>query len=128
MQAKPFHIRTGVCRSQPNARRVRTDRRAQPPRGPGGGGDPRMEGRDGVGQGRWRCRPGRAGRLVLLVRIELTTSPLPRECSTTELQQRAGPAGEAATVSAAGAQADAGRRRRAPTKTPSRHVVYIDMS
>jgi hypothetical protein len=27
--------------------------------------------------------------VVLLVRIELTTSPLPRECSTTELQQRA---------------------------------------
>jgi hypothetical protein len=25
---------------------------------------------------------------VLLVRIELTTSPLPRECSTPELQQR----------------------------------------
>ncbi len=32
--------------------------------------------------------------MVLLVRIELTTSPLPRECSTTELQQpgRGGPA------------------------------------
>ena len=29
-----------------------------------------------------------AKRLVLLVRIELTASPLPRECSTTELQQR----------------------------------------
>ena len=28
------------------------------------------------------------GRMVLLGRIELTTSPLPRECSTTELQQR----------------------------------------
>ncbi len=26
--------------------------------------------------------------LVLPVRIELTTSPLPRECSTTELRQR----------------------------------------
>jgi hypothetical protein len=26
---------------------------------------------------------------VLPVRIELTTSPLPRECSTTELRQRA---------------------------------------
>ena len=26
--------------------------------------------------------------MVLLVRIELTASPLPRECSTTELQQR----------------------------------------
>ena len=26
--------------------------------------------------------------MVLLVRIELTTSPLPRGCSTTELQQR----------------------------------------
>jgi hypothetical protein len=26
---------------------------------------------------------------VLLVRIELTTSPLPRECSTPELQQLA---------------------------------------
>src|SRR5271163_3832863 len=29
-----------------------------------------------------------AGFLVLLDRIELSTSPLPRECSTTELQQR----------------------------------------
>ncbi len=29
-------------------------------------------------------------RMVLPVRIELTTSPLPRECSTTELRQRAG--------------------------------------
>jgi hypothetical protein len=29
------------------------------------------------------------GKMVLLMRIELTTSPLPRECSTTELQQRA---------------------------------------
>src|ERR1700758_616365 len=28
--------------------------------------------------------------LVLPVRIELTTSPLPRECSTTELRQRPG--------------------------------------
>jgi hypothetical protein len=28
------------------------------------------------------------GRMVLLDRIELSTSPLPRECSTTELQQR----------------------------------------
>jgi hypothetical protein len=28
--------------------------------------------------------------VVLPVRIELTTSPLPRECSTTELRQRAG--------------------------------------
>jgi hypothetical protein len=28
--------------------------------------------------------------LVLPVRIELTTSPLPRECSTTELRQHAG--------------------------------------
>jgi hypothetical protein len=27
-------------------------------------------------------------RMVLLDRIELSTSPLPRECSTTELQQR----------------------------------------
>jgi hypothetical protein len=27
--------------------------------------------------------------MVLPVRIELTTSPLPRECSTTELRQRA---------------------------------------
>jgi hypothetical protein len=27
-------------------------------------------------------------RLVLPVRIELTTSPLPRECSTTELRQQ----------------------------------------
>ncbi len=26
--------------------------------------------------------------VVLPVRIELTTSPLPRECSTTELRQR----------------------------------------
>lgn len=26
--------------------------------------------------------------MVLLARIELATSPLPRECSTTELQQR----------------------------------------
>ena len=26
--------------------------------------------------------------MVLLDRIELSTSPLPRECSTTELQQR----------------------------------------
>jgi hypothetical protein len=30
-----------------------------------------------------------AVRLVLPVRIELTTSPLPRECSTTELRQQA---------------------------------------
>jgi hypothetical protein len=29
--------------------------------------------------------------LVLLDRIELSTSPLPRGCSTTELQQRPGP-------------------------------------
>jgi hypothetical protein len=28
-------------------------------------------------------------KLVLPVRIELTTSPLPRECSTTELRQQA---------------------------------------
>lgn len=28
--------------------------------------------------------------MVLLDRIELSTSPLPRECSTTELQQLAG--------------------------------------
>ena len=28
--------------------------------------------------------------MVLLDRIELSTSPLPRECSTTELQQPAG--------------------------------------
>src|SRR5258708_39580689 len=31
--------------------------------------------------------------MVLPVRIELTTSPLPRECSTTELRQRRGVAG-----------------------------------
>ena len=29
-----------------------------------------------------------SGKLVLPVRIELTTSPLPRECSTTELHGR----------------------------------------
>jgi hypothetical protein len=28
--------------------------------------------------------------MVLLERIELSTSPLPRECSTSELQQRRG--------------------------------------
>jgi hypothetical protein len=33
--------------------------------------------------------------MVLLDRIELSTSPLPRECSTTELQQRRGPEGGA---------------------------------
>jgi hypothetical protein len=32
-------------------------------------------------------------RMVLRERIELSTSPLPRECSTTELPQRAGSAG-----------------------------------
>ena len=37
---------------------------------------------------RWTCWAF----LVLLVRIELTTSPLPRGCSTTELQQRSRPA------------------------------------
>ena len=31
---------------------------------------------------------GPAHAMVLLDRIELSTSPLPRECSTTELQQR----------------------------------------
>lgn len=35
-----------------------------------------------------RCR----GRMVLPERIELSTSPLPRECSTTELRQRPGAA------------------------------------
>ena len=30
------------------------------------------------------------GFMVLLERIELSTSPLPRECSTSELQQRRG--------------------------------------
>ena len=34
--------------------------------------------------------------MVLLERIELSTSPLPRECSTSELQQRRGPAASAA--------------------------------
>jgi hypothetical protein len=41
-------------------------------------------------------RKGEAGQgwkiLVLLGRIELPASPLPRECSTTELQQRQGAA------------------------------------
>ena len=31
---------------------------------------------------------GKAGKLVLRERIELSTSPLPRECSTTELPQQ----------------------------------------
>ncbi len=31
---------------------------------------------------------GEKSLLVLLERIELSTSPLPRECSTSELQQR----------------------------------------
>jgi hypothetical protein len=30
------------------------------------------------------------GKMVLPERIELSTSPLPRECSTTELRQQAG--------------------------------------
>ena len=34
-------------------------------------------------------------KMVLLERIELSTSPLPRECSTTELQQRTGAEGSA---------------------------------
>mgnify|MGYP000138535428 CR=1 FL=1 len=33
---------------------------------------------------------GRKSEMVLLERIELSTSPLPRECSTSELQQRSG--------------------------------------
>ena len=33
---------------------------------------------------------GSSGRMVLPDRIELSTSPLPRECSTTELLQRRG--------------------------------------
>ena len=37
--------------------------------------------------------------MVLPVRIELTTSPLPRGCSTTELRQRAkGPSGGAPDI------------------------------
>ena len=39
---------------------------------------------------RHRERPECAGALVLPDRIELSTSPLPRECSTTELRQRRG--------------------------------------
>ena len=34
--------------------------------------------------------PGKNWKMVLLERIELSTSPLPRECSTSELQQRCG--------------------------------------
>ena len=42
---------------------------------------------------RWRQVSDLIGRfLVLPVRIELTASPLPRECSTTELRQRSHPA------------------------------------
>ena len=57
-------------------------------------------------------------RLVLLERIELSTSPLPRECSTTELQQRTGP--EAAVVLAPPA---GGRNPRAPRRVPGRYSV-----
>src|ERR1700751_1111990 len=49
--------------------------------------------RDDRGDQGERAAHRRAGgrNLVLPVRIELTTSPLPRECSTTELRQRAHP-------------------------------------
>ena len=36
--------------------------------------------------------------MVLQERIELSTSPLPRECSTTELLQRRGACGDGAAV------------------------------
>ena len=45
----------------------------------------------GNGPGPWSSLPNRLiflGRMVLRERIELSTSPLPRECSTTELPQR----------------------------------------
>ncbi len=38
-------------------------------------------------------RPDKQEKLVLRGRIELPTSPLPRECSTTELPQLAGECG-----------------------------------
>ena len=56
-------------------------------------------------------------RLVLPVRIELTTSPLPRECSTTELRQRfAGLLGRRRTYT----RLRRLTRRAAPFRFPSR--------
>ncbi len=46
--------------------------------------------------------------MVLPVRIELTASPLPRECSTTELRQRSRPA-----------EVPVGTRRRGPSDSGS---------
>ena len=52
--------------------------------------------------------------MVLQERIELSTSPLPRECSTTELLQRPNPGGERNVVADGGLlpQAD-GQRKNA---------------
>ena len=53
-----------------------------------GGGIVRKEAHPGVLAGQRLRVNGIEKGVVLLARIELAASPLPRECSTTELQQR----------------------------------------